>query len=64
MKNNIEELRKHNKITQEQLAKTVEVTRQTINAIENEKYCPTLLLAFKIARYFNKNIEDIFIFEN
>lgn len=62
MKNNIEKLRKQNKITQEQLANSLKVTRQTINAIENEKYFPTLLLAFKIAKFFNKKIEEIFIY--
>ena len=64
MKNNIEKLRKEKGITQEQLAEAVEVSRQTINAIENEKYCPTLILAFKMARYFNETIDNIFIYNN
>ena len=61
MKNNIESLRKENNITQEELANNLNVTRQTINAIENAKYCPSLELAFKIARYFNKKVDDIFL---
>jgi len=62
MKNNIQDLRKKNNITQEQLAEALEVSRQTINAIENGKYCPTLVLAFKIAKYFNLSIEEVFIY--
>lgn len=50
----------HNEMTQQQLADLVGVTRQTIVAIENEKYSPSLELAFKIARVFNLGIEDIF----
>ena len=64
MKNNIEKLRKESNITQEQLANSLNVTRQTINAIENAKYCPSLELAFKIARFFNKKVDDIFNFDN
>lgn len=63
MKNNIESLRKENNITQEELANNLNVTRQTINAIENAKYCPSLELAFKIARYFNKKVDDIFLYD-
>jgi len=51
-------------MTQEELAKRVGVTRQTIIAIENGKYLPSLKLAFKIAKTFNMKIEDIFVFEN
>ncbi|MDD4074376.1 MAG: helix-turn-helix transcriptional regulator [Candidatus Pacebacteria bacterium] len=47
-------------MTQEELADIVEVTRQTIIAIEKSKYVPSLELAFRIARYFNKNIEEVF----
>ena len=50
-------------MTQEELAKKVGVTRQTIIAIESGKYNPSLELAFKIARVFNASIEDIFIYE-
>lgn len=60
MKNNIERLRKENNITQEELANSLNVSRQTINAIENAKYCPSLELAFKIAHFFNKKVDDIF----
>jgi len=60
MRNNIEKLRKKSNITQEELAKSLNVTRQTINAIENAKYCPSLELAFKIAHFFNKKVDDIF----
>lgn len=60
MKNNIEQLRKEKNITQEELANILEVSRQTINAIENEKYSPSLELAFKISKFFNKKIENIF----
>lgn len=62
MKNNIEKLRKEKNITQEELANILEVSRQTINAIENEKYSPSLELAFKISKFFNKKIENIFIY--
>lgn len=64
MKNNIEKLRKERNITQEELANSLDVTRQTINAIENAKYCPSLELAFKIAKFFNKKIDDIFLYDN
>ena len=60
MKNNIEKLRKKSNINQEELANRLNVSRQTINAIENAKYCPSLELAFKIARFFNKKVDDIF----
>jgi putative transcriptional regulator len=63
MNNRIAELRKQNKITQEELAKAVGVTRQTIISLENGKYNASLLLAYKIARFFKLSIENIFIFE-
>ncbi len=63
MKNKIQELRKQNKITQEELAKAVKVTRQTIISLENGKYKASLVLAHKIAQYFKVSIEDIFIFD-
>ena len=63
MNNRIKELRKQKKITQDELAKAVEVTRQTIISLENGKYNASLQLAYKIARYFGTNIEDVFIFE-
>jgi len=60
MTNKIKVLRAERGITQEELAEVVEVTRQTIVAIEKSKYVPSLGLAFRIARYFNKNIEEVF----
>ena len=63
MKNRIQELRKERRVTQSELADAVEVTRQTIISLENGKYNPSLILAHKIAQYFEMNIEDIFIFD-
>lgn len=63
MKNIISQLRKENKITQEELANEVGVTRQTITSIENGKYIASLPLAFKIAKFFGMKIEDIFTME-
>lgn len=60
MKNNIKVYRAMNDLTQESLAEKVGVTRQTINAIEKDKYDPSLELAFKIAKLFGVKIEDIF----
>ena len=63
MNNKIKELRKLNKVTQDELAEAVGVTRQTIISLESGKYNASLQLAYKISRYFSKKIEDIFIFE-
>ncbi len=63
MKNHLEELRKERGISQETLASALEVSRQTIGSLENGRYNPSILLAFKIARFFNLTIEDIFIYE-
>ena len=63
MKNRLEELRKQRNIKQEELAAALEVSRQTIGSLENGRYNPSILLAFKIARFFNMSIEDIFIYE-
>ena len=63
MKNRLEELRKSRGIKQEELAAILEVSRQTIGSLENGRYNPSILLAFKIARYFEISIEDIFIYE-
>ncbi len=63
MNNRLEELRKERGLRQEELADILEVSRQTIGSLENGRYNPSILLAFKIARFFNKNIEDIFIYE-
>jgi putative transcriptional regulator len=60
MKNNIKVLRAEKGITQEELAEKVDVTRQTIIAIEKNKYIPSLELAYKISLFFNKKIEEIF----
>ena len=61
MKNNIKIRRKEAGLTQEELAKMLSVTRQTINAIENNKYNPTLELAIKIARLLNVKVEELFL---
>ena len=63
MNTRIQELRKQNKVTQEELALALGVTRQTIISLENGKYNASLQLAFKISRFFGKSIEDIFLFE-
>ncbi|WP_461653346.1 helix-turn-helix transcriptional regulator [Methanosarcina sp.] len=63
LKNRLEILRKQKGIKQEELAKVLEVSRQTIGSLENGRYNPSIILAFKIARYFNTTIEDIFIYE-
>ena len=63
MKNRLEELRKECGIKQEELAAALEVSRQTIGSLENGRYNPSITLAFKLARYFNLSIEDIFIYE-
>lgn len=63
MKNCLEEIRKQHDIKQEELALALEVSRQTIGSLENGRYNPSIILAFKIARYFNMRIEDIFIYE-
>ena len=63
MKNRLEELRKARGIRQEELAEALEVSRQTIGSLENGRYNPSILLAFKIALYFGLAIEDFFIYE-
>jgi putative transcriptional regulator len=63
VKNRLEELRKQRGIKQEDLANALEVSRQTIGSLENGRYNPSIMLAFKIARYFQMNIEEIFIYE-
>lgn len=63
MKNRLEELRKQRGIKQEELADALEVSRQTIGSLENGRYNPSILLAFKIAKYFDMSIEQIFIYE-
>lgn len=63
MRNRIQELRKANKVTQSELADAVNVSRQTIISLENGRYNASLLLAHKIAKFFGKQIEEIFIFD-
>ncbi len=63
MKNRLEALRKERGIRQEELANALGVSRQTIGSLENGRYNPSIQLAFKIARYFQKTIEEIFIYE-
>lgn len=63
MKNRLEELRSRIGIRQEELAAALEVSRQTISSLENGRYNPSILLAFKLAQYFGTTIEDIFIYE-
>ena len=63
MNNRLEELLKARGIKQEELASALEVSRQTIGSLENGRYNPSILLAFRIARYFGLTIEDIFIYE-
>jgi len=63
MRNRLEALRRERGIRQEELAAALEVSRQTIGSLENGRYNPSILLAFKIAKYFGVRIEDVFIFE-
>ncbi|MFB7159784.1 helix-turn-helix transcriptional regulator [Lysinibacillus sp. NPDC056232] len=63
MKNNIREIRKHLKLSQDEIAKYCGVSRQTVNAIENAKYDPTLHLAFKLASVLQVTVNELFIFE-
>ena len=64
MKTRIQELRKQNKLSQEELALAVGVTRQTITSIEIGKYTASLVLAYKIANYFGLSIEEVFDFSD
>ena len=63
MKNRIEEIRKQRGIRQDEFAKSMGVSRQTISSLENGRYNPSIMLAYKIAKYFDLAIEDVFIFE-
>ena len=63
MKNRLEEIRKKHGMNQEELADVLEVSRQTIGSLENGRYNPSIILAFKIARYFDMSIEEIFLYE-
>lgn len=61
MKNNLKTLRAEHKISQEKMGEMIDVSRQTIISIESGKYDPSLPLAFKIAKFFNLTIEEVFI---
>ena len=63
MKNRIEEVRAARGIRQEDFAKEMGVSRQTISSLENGRYNPSILLAYKIAKYFDMTIEEVFLFE-
>ena len=63
MKNRLEQIRKEKGITQEELADALEVSRQTVGSLENGRYNPSIILAYKIAKYFNLTIEEICIYE-
>ena len=60
VQNSLQKLRLERNITQEELAEAVDVSRQTINALERGRYLPTVYLALKIAKYFKKSLEDVF----
>ena len=62
MKNKVKELRKSQKLTQEELAELIGISRQAINAIEKEKFDPSLPTAFKMAELFKTSIEELFLF--
>lgn len=64
MKNNIRVERAIKNITQKELADIISVSRQTVNAIETGKYVPSTILALKIAKFFGKSVEDIFVLED
>ena len=63
MKNKIENRRKEQGILQDEMAKALGVSRQTISSLENGRYNPSIMLAYKIAKYFGMTIEEVFIFE-
>jgi len=63
LKNRIEKIRKERAILQEEFAKAMGVSRQTISSLENGRYNPSIMLAYKIAKYFGMKIEEVFIFE-
>ena len=63
MKNRLEAIRKEHGIRQEDFAKSMGVSRQTISSLETGRYNPSIFLAYKIARYFEMTIEEVFIFE-
>lgn len=63
MKNNLEKLRKNIGLSQEELAARLQVSRQTISSLEKGQYNPSILLAFRLSKFFNLSIEELFIYE-
>ena len=63
MKNRIEQIRKERGIRQDEFAKILGVSRQTISSLENGRYNPSIYLAYKIAKYFGMTIEEVFVFD-
>ena len=63
MKNRIETIRKERGILQDEMAKALGVSRQTISSLENGRYNPSIMLAYRIAKYFGMTIEEVFVFE-
>jgi len=63
IKNRVRELRQQKNVTQIQMARDLQITRQTLIAIERHKYHPSLELAFRIARYFGKRVDEVFLWE-
>ncbi len=63
MKNRIEAIRKERGILQDEMAKAMGVSRQTISSLETGRYNPSIMLAYKIAKYFGMTIEEVFVFE-
>lgn len=63
MRNRIEQIRKEQGIRQDELARLMGVSRQTISSLENGRYNPSIFLAYKIAKFFGMTIEDVFIFD-
>lgn len=64
LKNKIEEIRKEKGIRQDELAKKMGVSRQTISSLENGRYNPSIMLAYKIAKFFDMTIEEVFVFDD
>ena len=63
MRNKIEQIRQERNIKQDELAKALGVSRQTISSLENGRYNPSIFLAYNIAKYFGMSIEEVFLFE-
>ncbi len=63
MKNRLEEMRNRRGIKQEELAEALEISRQTVSSLENGRYNPSILLAFRLARYFGMRVEELFLMD-